>query len=144
MAAADRRHSKYFNNQPLYSFIVMSIERGYVRRRRRKQYSASRIAHLVGYPFWHIFTQKNIVTMAAADGPQRRFYNNQPLSTFTFISIERGYVRRQWRKQYFAGQNTHLVGYPFWHIFTHKNIITMAAADRASTPFLQQSTITVG
>jgi hypothetical protein len=79
--------------------------------------------------------QKNIVTMAVADDPQHKIINSQQLSSFTFTSIERGYVRRRRQKQYFAGRITHSVACPFWLFFTQKYIVTMAAADGLNAIF---------
>jgi len=73
--------------------------------------------------------------MAATDDPQRKTHNNQPLLSFTFMSIERGYVRRRRRKQHFAGHITHPVACPFWLFFTQKHIVTMAVADGLNAIF---------
>ena len=66
--------------------------------------------------------------MAAADGPQIKQYNNQPLYSLIVMSIERGYVRRRRHNQCFAGQNTDLDGYPFFLFFCCSN--AFFAADR--------------
>ena len=70
MAAADGPHSKYFNNQPLWSDSATSCGRSDVGRRGEKQLFAGQIAHLVGYPFFSILCIQNAVF--AADQHQNR------------------------------------------------------------------------